>query len=118
METTRENPQTGDIHTINLATGEEVTPEKTEEEIRQEKFDDFVGSPEDFVNEFFGRYSKVAIANELYENFSHYTTAESLYDLFQDYADLKKELAKRTEQLEQSIENFNALKSAIDTGNI
>ena len=120
MDTTKTvyNPATGDDHLIDCQTGLETVPEKTEEEIRNEMFDDFEGTPEDFVNEFFGRYSKVAITNELYENFSHYTTAESLYDLFQDYADLKKELAKRTEQLEQSIENFNALKSAIDTGNI
>jgi len=118
METSKENPQTGDIHTIDLATGQEVTPEKTEEEIRQEMFDDFEGTPEDFVNEFFGRYSKEVIVNALYFKFLSTNVAESLYDLFKDYADLKKELTKRTEQLEQSIENFNALKSAIDTGNI
>ena len=120
MDTTKTvyNPATGDDHLIDCQTGLETVPEITEEEIRNEMFDDFEGTPEDFVNEFFGRYSKEVIAKGIYNNYIAFDVAESLYDLFKDYADLKKELTKRTEQLEQSIENFNALKSAIDTGSI
>ena len=111
METTRENPHTGDIHTIDLATGEEVTPEKTEEE----KFQDFLlDLSEDSAIDFIVtlddlRIPKKKILKYLPEYYTDEQLAIDIYDLSELYGRVKRHLNIRDEQLEQSMKQTDTL---------
>jgi len=122
MDTTKTvyNPATGEDHLIDCQTGLETVPEKTEEE----KFQDFLlDLSEDSAIDFIVtlddlRIPKEKILKYLPEYYTDEQLAIDIYDLSELYGRVKRHLNIRDEQLEQSIENFNALKSAIDTGNI
>ena len=111
METTKQNSQTGDIHTIDLATGEEVTPEKTEEE----KFQDFLlDLSEDSAIDFIVtlddlRIPKKKILKYLPEYYTDEQLAEDTYDLCELYLVVKSHLAIRDEQLEESMKQTDTL---------
>ena len=115
METTRENPHTGDIHTIDLATGEEVTPEKTEEE----KFQEFLldlseDSAIDFIDKLNGLHiPKEKILKYLPEYYTDEQLAINIYDLSELYVAINKHLAIRTEQLERSMKQVDSLISTV-----
>ena len=122
MDTTKTvyNPATGEDHLIDCQTGLETVPEKTEEE----KFQDFLlDLSEDSAIDFIVtlddlRIPKEKILKYLPEYYTDEQLAIDIYDLSELYGRVKRHLNIRDEQLEQSIENFNALKSAIDTGSI
>ena len=111
METTKQNSHTGDIHTIDTVTGEEVTPEKSEEE----KFQEFLlDLSEDSAIDFIAtlddlRIPKEKILKYLPEYYTDEQLAEDFYDLSELYVALNRHLAIRTEQLEQSMKQTDTL---------
>ena len=115
--TRKTNPVTGEEHLIDTATGEETTPEKTEEEIREEKFNDYSynnpESPDMFINEFCDDYDRETIVTALYTHYMSDRLANGCYELFQDWVKLNNENIKLRKQLEQSMKQTDRLLAVV-----
>ena len=105
------NPNTGEGHLIDVKTGLETIPEKSEEE----KFQDFLlDLSEDSAIDFIDKLNNLRIPKEkilkyLPEYYTDEQLAEDTYDLCELYLVVKSHLAIRDEQLEESMKQTDTL---------